>query len=100
MRYIDAEIALKIVDNYAKTVTKDGMVVVDAIRDIVSAITPTADVVEVRHGEWKKSEHGGYVCSECDCWLEDYYGATPEMMNYCFNCGAKMDGERAENEKS
>ena len=57
---------------------------------------PTADVVEVRHGEWKYNEGGGYVCSECNCWLEDYYGATPEMMKYCFKCGAKMDGERRE----
>lgn len=44
-RYIDAETALKIIDNYAKTVTADGKVVVDAIRDIVGVITPTADVV-------------------------------------------------------
>ena len=44
-RYIDVETALKIIDNYAKTVTADGKVVVDAIRDIVGVITPTADVV-------------------------------------------------------
>lgn len=44
-RYIDAETALKIIDNYAKTVTADGIVVVKAIRDIVEIITPTADVV-------------------------------------------------------
>ena len=44
-RYIDAELALKIIDSYAKTVTADGKVVVDAIRDIVEVITPTADVV-------------------------------------------------------
>ena len=48
-RYIDAEIALKTIDNYAKTVSTDGKVIVDAIRDIVGVITPTADVVEVRH---------------------------------------------------
>ena len=44
-RYIDVEDALKIIDSYAKTVTSDGKVVVDAIRDIVAIITPTADVV-------------------------------------------------------
>ena len=44
-RYIDAEIVLKIIDGYAKTVTTDGKVVVDAIRDIVAVIAPTADVV-------------------------------------------------------
>lgn len=46
-RYIDAELALTIIDNYAKTVSEDAKVVVDAIRDIVKTITPTADVVEV-----------------------------------------------------
>ena len=203
MSYIERETALKIIDNYATSVTAEGKVVVDAVRDIVEVITPTADVVEipecgignlsdgyhtfnelyyhrailfsvicnsmpnkawksklhdtgdmfdgmfivgietpegqatyhydiepywdmfkvkelekapkwdghtpqeaieriakisadmneVRHGEWKYNEGGGYVCSECNCWLEDYYGATPEMMNYCFKCGAKMDGK-------
>lgn len=56
--------------------------------------TSTADVAEIKRGEWKYNEGGGYVCSECNCWLEDYYGVTPELMNYCFRCGAKMDGER------
>lgn len=44
-RYIDVETVLKIIDNYAKTVTADGIVVVKAIRDIVEIITPIADVV-------------------------------------------------------
>ena len=58
---------------------------------------PTADVVEVRHGEWvvkklnnpfyesKKAPH----CSECNymCFIR---------YDYCPNCGAKMDGERRE----
>ena len=43
-RYIDAETALKIIDSYAKTVSEDGKTVVEAIRDIVEIITPTADV--------------------------------------------------------
>lgn len=47
MAYIERETALKIIDNYANTVTEDGKVIVDAIRDIVAVITPTADVVEV-----------------------------------------------------
>lgn len=47
MSYIERETALQIIDNYAKTVSEDGKVVVDAIRDIVEVITPTADVVSV-----------------------------------------------------
>lgn len=46
-RYVDRDIVLQIIDSYAKTVTEDGKVIVDAVRDIVSVITPTADVVEV-----------------------------------------------------
>jgi predicted hydrocarbon binding protein len=47
MSYIERETALQIIDNYAKTVSKDGKVVVDAVRDVVAVITPTADTVEV-----------------------------------------------------
>ena len=53
---------------------------------------PTADVEEVRHGEWE-TDFCDYVCSVCgghisDCTLDDY--SEP---NYCPNCGAKMDGK-------
>lgn len=51
---------------------------------------PTADVVELRHGEWIWTENGEedyeqfWVCSVCG---EKDYIET----NYCPNCGAKMD---------
>ena len=53
------------------------------------AKTPTEDVVEVKHGEWRenKTEYMLYGCSNCDCRV-DY------EFNYCPNCGAKMDGRR------
>lgn len=58
---------------------------------------PSADVVEVVHGEWEKrtfiifdSEKVGYRCSECNTTWDTQ---TP----YCPNCGAKMDGEREDN---
>ena len=52
---------------------------------------PTADVVEVRHGEW--IEKGRYFpyCSECGTWT-DWSNGTAEF-NYCPHCGAKMDGK-------
>lgn len=44
---------------------------------------PTADVVEVKHGEWIVQD-GEVVCSECfEPNLETYY---------CPNCGADMIG--------
>lgn len=64
-----------------------------------------ADVVEVKHGEWKEETkfiitddpdddgywRSVYICSECgrEEWQEE---------PYC-HCGAKMDGERREGEK-
>lgn len=71
------------------------------IREAVKEETPTADVVEVRHGRWI-FEHDifndpkGYfiriVCSECGL-------KTGQISNYCPMCGAKMDLERrSENE--
>ena len=51
----------------------------------VFAEIPTADVVEVKHGEWKWDDRfSDYTCSLCHNW--DL--TTP---NYCSNCGAKMD---------
>lgn len=50
---------------------------------------PAADVVEVRHGEWKKRGNEK-KCSVCDF---IYYSNNDEW-TYCPNCGAKMDGER------
>ena len=62
------------------------------------------DAVPVVHGEWIEKRYrqpvgeDGYInvvsyfCSVCDG--EHYYGNA----NYCPNCGAKMDGERREDE--
>lgn len=53
---------------------------------------PIADVAPVTHGRWiSKNPHGyewTFVCSNCD-----YVDGYPfnERLNYCPNCGAKMD---------
>ena len=70
--YIKREDALKIIDNYSKAVTEEGKVVVDAIRDIIAVITPTADVAQMaevagyRKQEWIRVDErlpsvSGYV---------------------------------------
>lgn len=47
---------------------------------------PTADVAEVKHGEWV---HGECVSHCSECGVETY----PENITpYCSNCGARMDG--------
>ena len=58
---------------------------------------PTADVEEVKHGYWIKKEDS-YFCSECDS--ENCYAFCENIKKftdyYCPNCGAKMDGGKAE----
>lgn len=62
---------------------------------------PTADVVEVRHGEWIEKDDGWdgvlYTCSVCHCdWITIDGTPFENNMRYCPECGAKMDGERRE----
>lgn len=51
---------------------------------------PTADVEEVKHGEWQRQKQGFYfVCSVCG-------KASATKGNYCHSCGAKMEKENAQ----
>ena len=55
---------------------------------------PVADVAPVRHGRWVH-EHisEGYawvMCSECEAVIHKIL--INKRLNYCPNCGAKMDG--------
>lgn len=61
----------------------------DGIEDIFATF-PTADVVEVKHGEWISLHNGYYKCSCCGTYWK--LVGTPELngMYYCLNCGAKM----------
>lgn len=51
---------------------------------------PVADVAPVVHGRWIYDEKAQRpYCSVCKGY---FYGATNSPMNYCPNCGGKMDG--------
>ena len=58
---------------------------------------PTADVAEVKHGEWIKDAedftdgNSTHKCSYCGGFI-DYYNGGADEYNYCPYCGAKMDG--------
>ena len=61
---------------------------------------PTADVAEVRHGEWKYIKMDNFrqykvICPFCEAEYVGNYDAyiEPEDFNYCPNCGARMDGD-------
>lgn len=65
---------------------------------------PTVNAVPVRHGRWIKwfetivdfmgeAHEPHYRCSECGRGYDPY---NANRMNYCPNCGAKMDGKDGE----
>ena len=65
--------------------------------------TPTADVEEVRHGNWihsvkvldEKHSYHRFKCSLCGRVTARPFETDIEDLPYC-HCGAKMDGERRE----
>ena len=88
--YIEREKALKAVEDIVCD-ADDAERTCDRIIDI-----PAADVTPIRHGRWRSG-----ACSECggikpmtrieDCGLLIW--EAPYKLNYCPNCGARMDGE-------
>ena len=63
---------------------------------------PTADVVEVVHGEWLKDAEDEIYCSECGKYTYDRHDEIKEFdgktvfalcyPRFCGNCGADMRG--------
>ena len=96
-RYIDAEELIKSLEK-RRLILKYTIPVADALliqgRVIREGIenAPTADVVEVKHGEWLLGKYKCMDRSVCSVCNSVYEGG--DTWNYCPNCGAKMDGER------
>ena len=90
-RYIYAEDFLDLF--YVASAGQDKMFV-KVVEQVVED-TPTADVVEVKHGKWiihQNREYWHYDCPFCDDgFLTESKMTSPP--NYCSNCGAKMDGK-------
>lgn len=65
-----------------------------SMSDVADAINkiPSEDVAPVRHGRWNKCEDGTCYCSECNQNPQEWYERAIKALNYCPNCGAKMDG--------
>lgn len=90
-RYIDAEVVLKKMKNWH---TKERLM--DCVEN-----TPTADVAEVKRGEWllEREPNGKPYCFHCSVCDDDFHhiGIT-STTDYCPNCGAKMDDKRKEDD--
>ena len=55
---------------------------------------PTADVAEVKHGEWKHTDEARHWAGLDECSVCTYHTFDRDdlsHLNYCPNCGAKMD---------
>ena len=99
--YKDVENFKKLFDEQYKETRKlieDGEMHLDNLAegfheaDRVIQKMPTADVVELKHGRWRRrAKYGEVYCSECGT-LERYTDGNFKS-RYCPNCGAKMDGK-------
>ena len=67
----------------AEIISKELNISLGDLVDIFTEI-PTADVVEVKHGKWKKGGNEK-TCSAC----KFIYYSNNDDFNYCPNCGAK-----------
>ena len=117
MDCIDRDLLLKDIDESVVFTVKSGFISPEmrGARKVIDRIknAPTADVVEVKHGEWKlmgteKFMDGSYsskfFCSKCLREIgvchehkSDSHKYAKSMYPYC-HCGAKMDGNRREGE--
>lgn len=94
-RYIDADKLKTHAIHYVRTPPHfhygdwDNMCISGKEIDKIIDTCPTADVVEVRRGEWLERSYGELQCSACGIVQEN----EPHRYNYCPCCGAKMDGE-------
>jgi len=67
--------------------------------DVMYAIdsAPTIEAEPVKHGKWIDEGNDYWHCSECnhDWYFDEYIPIADFDMNYCPNCGAKMDKEES-----
>jgi rubrerythrin len=56
---------------------------------IAAKSAPTIEAEPVLHGLWNEEDNERWVCTLCGSW---YIVDGNGYMNYCPNCGAKMDG--------
>lgn len=91
-RYIDADEITK--EKLIEFVGGQNSISFDDLLWMIKDYMPTADVVEVVHGEWE--EYSGPLYRRCSVCKMEYDKLTNQFTgNYCPNCGAKM-GKKAE----
>lgn len=89
----------EIANDYEYGGDMDAFYVADYCLHHMIELKPAADVVEVRHGRWIRTDGiaHGIVSRVCSCSLCKRNAGVSEngfwyLSDYCPNCGAKMDG--------
>ena len=92
--YIEREAMLQEIDRAFKEYGQDGDILKLFSECRASILfAPTADVVEVRHGEWQEKrwcDNFQHICSLCHKTARVHPQSV--AYKYCPYCGAKMDG--------
>lgn len=100
-RYIDADNLINELSAACMPIYEKGITGIlgdnSSIADIINE-QPTADVQEVKHGDWLKPgndpiDNKQWICSECKGLTETAYYCGHCYYNYCPNCGTRMDGD-------
>lgn len=100
-RYIDADNLINELSAACMPIYEKGITGIlgdnSSIADIINE-QPTADVQEVKHGDWLKPgndpiDNKQWICSECKGLTETAYYCGHCYYNYCPNCGARMKGD-------
>ena len=96
--YIKREDAVCAIRGFSKTAVGIATEALVWAENVILDIVPSADVAEVKHGEWLPKEgYDGDIywdCSNCgESWTTIDGEPFDNGMNYCPHCGARMDGE-------
>ena len=93
-KYIDADNLINELSAACMPIYEKGITGIlgdnSSIADIINE-QPTADVQEVKHGEWQEDVLDNIICSACGESFNICDNDT-ERFIYCPSCGARMDG--------
>ena len=85
---IDRQRAIDVVDRYFKFIELNGDICIDGLKMLPSAQPKKGKwIVGANHGLGVKT----LTCSECG-----YVEVSSHILNFCPNCGARMEGEEDE----
>ena len=101
-RLIDANILESWIDGGIQGAEEgQGNAPIVSLYDVLDELNsiPTEDAVEVVHGRWNiiLSDYDDCELMKCSCCGDEFYDGDNDtvdsLLNYCPNCGAKMDGD-------